>query len=281
MFLSSPRIAQWRRSLYIIIFEADTRYGRRFDLGLIIAILFSSLIVTLESVPAIRSGYSVVLNRIDWALTLIFSLEYLLRLFCSPRPTRYARSFFGVIDLLSILPQFIALLVPQSRFLTAIRILRLLRIFRILKLARYLTESQLLINALRASRRKITVFLLMVLMLVIVLGTLMYVIEGESNGFTSIPVSIYWAIVTLTTVGYGDIAPKTPLGQGLASIVMIMGYGIIAVPTGIVSAEMVRGGEPRPRSTTRLCPDCCSEGHDWDAVYCKHCGATLPPPALD
>ena len=220
MLWSLPNSSHWRRTLYIIIFEADTLRGKLFDLVLIGAILLSSLVVTLESVPSIRQTCAPVLHIIDWGLTLLFTLEYLLRLLCTPKPLNYARSFFGVIDLLAILPQFLALLLPQSRFLTAIRILRLLRIFRVLKLTRYLSVSSTLLDALRTSRRKITVFLLVVLMLSIVLGTLMYVIEGEENGFTSIPVSIYWAIVTLTTVGFGDITPKTPLGQGLASIVM-------------------------------------------------------------
>jgi len=281
MLWSLPNSSHWRRTLYIIIFEADTLRGKLFDLVLIGAILLSSLVVTLESVPSIRQTCAPVLHIIDWGLTLLFTLEYLLRLLCTPKPLNYARSFFGVIDLLAILPQFLALLLPQSRFLTAIRILRLLRIFRVLKLTRYLSVSSTLLDALRTSRRKITVFLLVVLMLSIVLGTLMYVIEGEENGFTSIPVSIYWAIVTLTTVGFGDITPKTPLGQGLASIVMIMGYGILAVPTGIVGTEIVRSTESRHRSATRLCPVCCTEGHDWDAVYCKFCSAALPPPARD
>jgi voltage-gated potassium channel len=282
MSSAHTRTRNWRRTLYIIIFEADTRHGKQFDLALIIAIVLSALIVTLESVPEIREQHAPLLHMLDWGFTILFTIEYGLRLACTPRPLNYARSFFGLIDLLAILPQFLALLLPQSRFLTAIRILRLLRFFRIFKLTRYLSVSQMLIDALRASRRKITVFLLVVLMLAVVLGAMMYVIEGEENGFTSIPVSIYWAIVTLTTVGFGDITPKTPLGQGLASIVMIMGYGIIAVPTGMVSSEIIMGQRAsNNRPSTRRCPQCCSEGHDWDAAYCKYCSDALPPPIRD
>jgi voltage-gated potassium channel len=277
-----PQLSTWRRTLYIIIFEADTKLGKQFDMALIIAILLSALVVTLESVPKIRDHHAPILHALDWGFTFLFAIEYGLRLLCTPRPLNYARSFFGLIDLLAILPQFLALLLPQSRFLTAIRILRLLRIFRIFKLARYLSVSQMLVDALRASRRKITVFLLVVLMLAVVLGTLMYVIEGEENGFTSIPVSIYWAIVTLTTVGFGDITPKTPLGQALASMVMIMGYGIIAVPTGMVSTDIVMSRHAAAhRASTRRCPGCCSEGHDRDARYCKYCSEALPPAAFD
>jgi len=278
--LQAPR-AGWRRKLYIIIFEADTALGQLFDSALLAAILLSALTVTLESVASIRNNYAVPLNLLDWTLTGLFSIEYLLRLLCAPKPLKYARSFFGVIDLLAILPQVISLFVPQSRFLSSVRILRLLRMFRIFKLTRYLSVAQELAQAMRASQRKIVVFLWVVLVLAVVLGTLMYVIEGEANGFTSIPVSIYWAIVTLTTVGFGDITPKTPLGQCLASIVMIMGYGIIAVPTGIVSASIARNSDPRQRSATRLCPHCFSEGHDWDARFCKFCSEPLPPPARD
>jgi voltage-gated potassium channel len=275
------RSTEWRHALYVIIFEADTTRGRLFDTVLLAAILVSSLAVTLESVPGIRNRYAELLHGLDWGITILFSIEYILRLLCVPRPRRYALSFYGIIDLLAILPQFIALALPQSRFLAAIRILRLLRIFRIFRLTRYLNVAHELNEAMAASRQKIVVFLSVVLVLAIVLGTLMYVIEGEENGFTSIPISIYWAIVTLTTVGFGDITPKTPLGQGLASIVMIMGYGIIAVPTGIVSAGIVSRIDARQRSGTRLCPHCFKEGHDWDAVFCKFCSGTLPAPNRD
>ncbi|PXX44657.1 ion transporter [Aquitalea magnusonii] len=275
-------LSGWRRKLYIIIFEADTRSGRLFDLALIVSIILSLLTVILESVASIRQQWGPQLKILDWLFTILFTLEYLLRLACVHKPLRYARSFFGVVDLLSILPLYLGLFIPESRFLADIRVLRLLRMFRILKLTRYMGEARELKRAMLASRRKIIVFLGTVVLLVIILGTLMYVIEGEANGFTSIPVGIYWAIVTLTTVGFGDITPKTPLGQALASLVMITGYGIIAVPTGIVTAEIARGASATPtdkQSATRLCPHCFSEGHDWDARFCKHCGGTLPRPA--
>ncbi|OWY38411.1 ion transporter [Xenophilus sp. AP218F] len=274
-------LSGWRRKLYIIIYEADTRVGRIFDLALIAAIIASVLCVMLESVPAIQKQWGAQLRVLDWFFTILFTVEYILRLVCVHKPLRYAKSFFGVIDLLAILPLYLGLFIPESRFLVDIRILRLLRMFRILKLSRHLGEARQLRRALLASSRKITVFLTTVIMLVIILGTLMYVIEGPEHGYTSIPTSIYWAIVTLTTVGFGDITPKTPLGQALASLVMITGYGIIAVPTGIVTAEIARGG-PRPgdnNSATRLCPHCFTEGHDWDARFCKHCGGQLPRPS--
>lgn len=275
-------LSGWRRKLYIIIFEADTRAGRLFDLTLIVTILLSLLTVVLESVASIRQHWATQLKIMDWCFTVLFTVEYLLRLVCIHKPWRYARSFFGVVDLLSVLPLYLGLFIPESRFLADIRVLRLLRMFRILKLTRYMGEAHELKRAMLASRRKIIVFLGTVIILVIILGTLMYVIEGEANGFTSIPVGIYWAIVTLTTVGFGDITPKTPLGQALASLVMITGYGIIAVPTGIVTAEIARAASSTStadRSATRLCPHCFSEGHDWDARFCKHCGGTLPRPA--
>lgn len=277
-------LSGWRRKLYIVIYEADTRAGRLFDMALIAAILASVACVMLESVSSIKQRYGALLTILDWTFTLLFTIEYALRLICVHKPMRYVKSFFGVIDLLSILPLYLGLFIPESRFLADVRILRLLRMFRILKLSRHLGEAAQLRRALLASRRKITVFLVTVILLVIVLGTLMYVIEGPEDGFTSIPVSIYWAIVTLTTVGFGDITPKTPLGQAVASLVMITGYGIIAVPTGIVSAEIARSApDPTPdnRSATRLCPHCFSEGHDWDARFCKHCGGQLPRPAKD
>jgi len=267
----------WRRKVYLIIFEADTRAGRAFDVALLIAVLLSMLTVMLESVASIRQAYGPLLGILDWCFTLLFTVEYLLRLICVHKPKRYATSFFGIIDLIAILPAYLALLVPEFRYLIDIRVLRLLRMFRIFKLTRYLGEADELMQAMRSSRRKISVFLLTVLMLVVVLGTLMYVIEGDTNGFTSIPTSIYWAIVTLTTVGFGDITPKTPLGQAVSSLVMIIGYGIIAVPTGIVTAELTQAHRNSKREhTTRLCPHCFTEGHDGDARYCKHCGGQLP-----
>ncbi|WP_114154966.1 ion transporter [Chromobacterium haemolyticum] len=274
----------WRRKLYIIIYEADTRPGRIFDLALIVAILLSVLTVILESVQSIQAAWGPQLKILDWCFTILFTIEYALRLICIHKPMRYVKSFFGVIDLMSVLPLYLGLLIPESRFLADIRILRLLRMFRILKLTRYIGEASELKRAMLASRRKITVFLVTVVLLVVILGTMMFVIEGPEHGYTSIPVSIYWAIVTLTTVGFGDITPKTPLGQALASVVMITGYGIIAVPTGIVTAEIARGSGAKTKtveavSGTRLCPHCFTEGHDWDARFCKHCGGQLPRPS--
>jgi voltage-gated potassium channel len=262
-----------RARLHEVIFEADTRAGRAFDVALIILILLSVLAVMLESVGSVRARYGAELYAAEWAFTILFTVEYALRLTAVRRPLRYAASFFGVVDLLAIVPTYLSLLVPGSHYLLVVRILRLLRVFRVLKLAEHLTEADVLMRALRASRRKISVFLLTVLTLVVVIGTLLYVIEGGENGFTSIPVSIYWAVVTLTTVGYGDISPKTPLGQTLAAVVMIIGYGIIAVPTGIVTVELAQAA--RQPVSTQSCPDCSAQGHDADARHCKYCGAKL------
>ncbi len=266
--------AGWRARLHEIIFEADTRAGRLFDFALIWLILLSVATVILESVRHVREQYGELLYALEWLFTLLFTVEYLLRLMSVRRPLRYATSFFGVVDLLAIIPTYVSIFVPGSQYLLVIRILRLLRIFRLLKLAEYLTEADTLRRALRASRRKISVFLSAVLLLVIIIGAMMYVIEGEEHGFTSIPVSIYWAIVTLTTVGYGDLSPRTPFGQLLASIVMVIGYGIIAVPTGIVSVELAQAARQQ-NVTTQSCPACGAEGHDVDASCCKYCGAKL------
>jgi voltage-gated potassium channel len=263
----------WRHRLHEVIFEADTPAGKAFDVALILAIVASVAAVMLDSVAGVRGAYGPFLLAVEWFFTLLFTVEYLLRLFSVRRPIRYATSFFGVVDLLSVVPTYLSLLVPGSRYLLVIRLLRVLRIFRIFKLAQYLGEIRHLSRALRASRRKITVFLATVLTLVVVLGSLMYVIEGEEHGFTSIPKGIYWAVVTLTTVGYGDISPQTNLGQSLAALVMILGYGIIAVPTGIVTVEFARAFEPEV--STQACPQCAAEGHDPDAVHCKFCGARL------
>jgi voltage-gated potassium channel len=268
-----PPSGGWRGGLHEVIYEAETPAGRAFDVALIGLILLSVLAVMLESVGSVRARYGAELHAAEWAFTLLFTLEYALRLVSVRRPLRYAASFFGVVDLLAIVPTYLSLLVPGSHYLLVIRILRLLRIFRILKLAEHLSEADVLMRALRASRRKISVFLLTVLTLVVIIGTLLYVIEGEENGFTSIPASIYWAVVTLTTVGYGDISPKTPAGQTLAAAVMIIGYGIIAVPTGIVTVEIAQAA--RKVVSTQACPSCGSEGHDADAVFCKYCSARL------
>lgn len=263
-----------REPLRKIIFEADTPAGKIFDVLLLWSIVISVLVVMLESVPHLRAEYSTILRTFEWSFTVLFTVEYLLRLAIMPRPLAYARSFFGVVDLLAILPSYLSLLVPGLQSLMVVRGLRLLRIFRVLKLARFLGEGRVLGRALYDSRYKITVFLVTVLTLVTLIGALMYLIEGEENGFDSVPRGMYWAIVTLTTVGYGDISPQTWLGQSFASLVMVLGYGIIAVPTGIVTAALTQSGVPR-LVDTRACPQCAGEGHDIDAKHCKYCGSEL------
>ena len=270
---SSPPKTNWRFVLHEVIFEADTPAGKAFDVLLIISILASVAAVMLDSMVAVQSQYGRLLYGIEWMFTLLFTVEYLLRLLSVGKPIKYAASFYGVIDLLAIIPTYLSLVLPGSQYLLVIRILRILRIFRILKLVQYLGEARLLVRALRASGRKIAVFLYTVLTLVVIFGSLIYVIEGGAHGFTSIPRSIYWAIVTLTTVGYGQVAPQTPVGQLLASIVMISGYAIIAVPTGIVTVEMSQAF--RAKVSTQACPECSAEGHDLDARHCKFCGAVL------
>lgn len=265
--------AAWRDRLHGVIFEAETPAGRAFDVLLIASILSSVAVVLLESVRSFNSRHGSVLSALDWLFTYLFTVEYVLRLVSVRRPLLYARSFLGLIDLFAILPAYLSLLVPGTGYLKVIRILRVLRVFRVFKLVQYVREAQALGAALRASRRKIVVFLTAVATIVTVFGCVMYIIEGEANGFTSIPRSMYWAVVTLTTVGYGDISPSTPLGQSLAAVIMVLGYAIIAVPTGIVTAEFVRG-VPRAVST-RACPSCGAEGHDEDALFCKRCGSAL------
>ena len=268
----------WRLTWYTIIFEADTAAGRRFDLLLLWAIVISLLVIMFDSIQSIRAEHQVMLNAAEWFFTIIFTLEYLARLACSPNPLRYAKSFLGVIDFVSILPSFIALFVPEAYVLLDVRILRLLRIFRILKLSGYVDEYQWLMLAVADSRRKIGVFLSIILTMVVILGTLLYVVEGAENGFTSVPTSIYWAISTVTTTGFGDIAPKTDIGRFITSIMMMFGWGILAVPTGIVSAEMIAQHAVRKtltESTTRTCHACMTEGHSADARHCIHCGAGL------
>jgi voltage-gated potassium channel len=274
---SAPPLGSRRRQLYHVIFESDTVAGRAFDAVLIALILVSVAAVSLETVAGLPPAVYGVLRAFEWGLTLVFTLEYVLRLVAVRRPVAYAASFYGVIDLLAILPTYVSLIFPGTQVLLVVRILRLLRVFRVLKLSRFLTEARQLGDALRASARKITVFLVTVSTLVVVIGTLMYVIEGAAHGFTSIPRSMYWAVVTLTTVGYGDISPKTPVGQTLASLVMILGYGIIAVPTGIVTAELTvgsRAGAAAP-GPQRPCPGCGASDHAADARFCRHCGAEL------
>jgi voltage-gated potassium channel len=264
-----------RLTLYTIIFEADTRAGRAFDVALMAAILVSVAVVVMDSVADLAGRYGKLFDIAEWAFTLLFTVEYLARLWCVRHPPRYARSFFGIIDLLAFLPSYLALLFPQAVAFQGVRALRLLRIFRIFKLGAYVAEYRALAQALRSSARKILIFLSVVLMAVLLLGSTMYVVEGPENGYTSIPTSVYWAIVTMTTVGYGDVTPHTDLGKLIASLMMLIGWGIIAVPTGIVTAEMTARRFAR-EPTTRTCHECLSEGHDPDAKFCKDCGARLP-----
>ena len=262
-----------RGRLHEIIFEADTPEGKLFDVLLILSIVISVILVMLDSVSFIRESYGMLLYIGEWLFTIFFSIEYVLRLFSVGRPLAYATSFYGIVDLLAVLPTYFSIFFPGTQYLLVIRILRVLRIFRVLKLVQYLSEARQLAHALRASSRKIIVFLFAVLTLVIIFGALMYMVEDNENGFTSIPQSIYWAIVTLTTVGYGDISPQTTIGQTIAAVIMIIGYGIIAVPTGIVTAELSR--KYKKDISTQACPECSAEGHDPDAKHCKYCGAGL------
>lgn len=269
------QLAPWQEKLREIIFEADTPTGRFFDLALMTCILLSVLAVLLESVATISQEFGPVLRGIEWLFTILFTVEYVLRLLSIRRPLAYATSFFGIVDLLAIIPTYVSLFVAGTQSLLVIRALRLLRVFRVLKLAHYVGEAQLLSRALWASLRKITIFLGVVLTLVLVLGASMYLIEGPENGFTNIPQAMYWAIVTLTTVGYGDIAPQTVLGKLLASTVMILGYAILAVPTGIVTVELAHAQGKKINVTTQCCRACSADGHDTDARFCKYCGAPL------
>ena len=268
----------WRLRWYRIIFESDTVAGRRFDQLLIAAIVLSVAVVMADSVAPLSARFGRVFDVLEWLFTVLFTLEYLARLACVRHPWRYARSFFGIIDLLALLPTYLALLFPEVYVLLDVRVLRLLRIFRVFKLTAYVAEYQALALALAASRRKILVFLSAVVMLVLILGTVMYVVEGPDNGFTSIPTSVYWAITTVTTVGFGDITPKTDLGRLVASFMMLLGWGTLAVPTGIVTAEMAAQRSGRLLVVkTRSCPQCHSEGHASSARFCADCGARLAP----
>lgn len=274
---STKKYAKWKHELHEIIYEADTPAGKLFDVVLLIAILVSVLAVMLESVVSIDLKYHRVLNITEWIITILFTLEYIARIVCIKKPRVYIFSFFGIIDLLSTLPKYLSLFIGGTHALAALRALRLLRVFRILKLVRFLGASRVLTKALKASRAKIFVFLFFIIILCSILGTIMYLVEGDSNsGFTSIPRSIYWAIVTLTTVGYGDIAPSTPLGQLIASVIMILGYGIIAIPTGIVSAEYVKSTEnDKIHTNTQACPNCNAINHIDNAEFCYECGSNL------
>lgn len=263
----------WRGKLHEVIYESHTPAGKAFDIALLICIVLSIVVVMLDSVPSLHRRYSHEFFMLEWGFTILFTLEYLLRLVSVRKPWLYAISFLGIIDLLAILPLYFSLIFVGTQSLLVVRSLRLLRIFRIFKLKHFLTEMQFLSNAMQASLKKIAVFMLVVLMLVIILGSIMYLVEGPENGYTSIPESIYWAIVTLTTVGYGDISPVTPLGRFIATLVMFIGYGIIAVPTGIVTSEMM--GMTKGEEHHDACPQCGREGHDRDAAFCKWCGGKL------
>ena len=268
----------WRLRLYTVIFEADTRAGQLFDLGLVVLILASVVVVVLDSIESINARHADLFHALEWAFTVLFSVEYLARLVCVRHPLRYARSVFGIIDLLAVLPTYLAVLVPGLHALIDVRVLRLLRLFRILKLAAYVAEFGALGRALAASRRKIMVFMAFVMLVVLVMGTLMYVVEGPANGYTSIPVGVYWAITTMTTVGFGDITPKTDLGRVIASVMMLIGWGTLAVPTGIVTAEMSARRHAVQASARRLCQQCGAGDHSPQAAFCQHCGTALSPP---
>lgn len=263
----------WQSKLHEVIFEADTLAGKTFDISLLILIILSILIVMLESVPNLAAKCGDIFYYLEWIFTIVFTFEYFARILTIKKPFKYIFSFYGVIDLLSIIPTYLGIFISGTNSLMVIRSLRLMRVFRILKLGKFLKESKVLVDSIKASRHKIFVFLLSILTIVIILGTVMYLIESEASGFTSIPRSIYWAIVTLTTVGYGDIAPSTALGQFIASIVMILGYAIIAVPTGVVTSELMKAD--RKEVSTKACKECSQDGHDDDAEYCKFCGSEL------
>ncbi len=276
----APLEDDWRHKLHEVIFEADTPAGKWFDIILLVMIVFSVIIVMLESVPGYQEDHGTMLVVLEWLFTAVFTVEYILRLLAVKRPSAYALSFFGIVDLLALLPTYLSIFVFGTQAFIVVRALRLLRVFRVLKLGNYLDESQIITKSLVASQRKISVFLFAVLMIVLIIGAIMYLIEGETNeGFSSIPLSVYWAIVTLTTVGFGDITPQTALGQFISAVVMIIGYAVIAVPTGIVSAEMVRqvdDGKGSQRGT-QSCRFCGEETHHSEAKFCQSCGHGLNP----
>ncbi len=280
----NKKLSPWKHKLHEIIYEADTPMGKLFDIILFILIIFSVILIMLESVKSIDARYHVILLTLEWIITILFTIEYIARIICIKKPKRYIFSFYGIIDFLSTIPLYLSYIFAGSQVLLAVRAFRLLRVFRILKLVRFLGEASHLKNALKASRAKITVFLFAILIASVMLGTLMYIVEGDEAGFTSIPTSIYWTIVTLTTVGYGDIAPITPQGQLIATIIMLLGYGIIAVPTGIVTSEFSKqsknkstkdSDETHVHVNTQVCPNCSKEGHRDDATHCFNCGSIL------
>lgn len=261
--------------LYTVIFGTETPAGRRFDIALIIAILLSMVVLLLDSISSFRAQYGPWLYGLEWGFTLLFTVEFGLRIWCAQSRMGYLRSFYGIIDLLAVLPTYLAIFMPGASFLLMVRLLRVLRVFRVLKLIRYMDEANTLMRSLYQSRRKILVFFSSLFILVTLFGSLLYVVEGPENGFTSIPTGIYWAIVTITTVGFGDITPQTWLGRGIAAVTMLMGYAIIAVPTGIITAEL--GREMRREYSRRHCPQCDCSGHERDAKFCNHCGGELEP----
>lgn len=269
-----PTMKPWQYRLHSIIFESDTFYGKLFDIALLACILLSVIVVMIDSVPSYHAKYAGTFYAIEWVFTILFTIEYILRLFCIRKPMAYALSWMGIIDLSAIIPTYVSLLVAGTQYLLVLRALRLLRIFRIFKLWHFLDEGRFLLEALAKSVRKISIFMLFIIIIVVILGSCMYLIEGASNGFNSIPQSIYWAIVTITTVGYGDVSPATPLGKLFSCILMLCGYGIIAVPTGIVTSQMMSEWRNKYVSD-RKCEQCGKVGHEKDAQYCKYCGSNL------
>ena len=265
-----------KHQLYVIIFGTHTKAGKIFDIALIIAIFTSLIVLVLSSIPSFDAKWREEFKLIEYGFTALFTIEYLTRLYCSPKPSAYAKSFYGVIDLVAILPTYLVILFPSASLVGVVRALRVMRIFRILKLVRYLQDSNLLLRSLLGARRKIIIFFSTVAILVTILGSFIYIIEGPENGFTSIPQSIYWAIVTITTVGYGDVVPQTTLGKGLAALTMLLGYSILAVPTGIITAELHQ--EMSAHRALVKCPNCSLAGHESDALFCKHCGSELADP---
>lgn len=267
-------LSKWQLQLHALIYGSDTKAGKIFDIILLVCILSSIVVVMLDSVQALKARYGPVFYAIEWFFTIIFTIEYIFRLICIKRPQKYVFSVLGMIDLLAIIPSYLSIVVSGAQSLLVLRALRLLRIFRIFRLVHFLSEMQFLSLAIKNSLRKISIFILVVLTSVVILGSIIYLVEGEEHGFTSIPQSVYWAIVTITTVGYGDIAPVTPLGQMIASFIMLLGYGIIAVPTGIITTEMAIAARSK-RQGNQACPNCSREGHDEDAKFCKFCGHGL------
>lgn len=275
LILKKRELRPWQKKLHEIIFGADTKSGKLFDVVLFYVIIASIILVMLESIKELDAKFHLLFKILEWIITILFTIEYVTRIITIKNPRKYVFSFYGIVDLLSTLPMYLSFIIAGSHSLVALRALRLLRVFRILKLARYMGESTNFVIALKESRAKIAVFLSFVVILCVILGTIMYLIESPETGFTSIPRSVYWAIVTLTTVGYGDIAPATPLGQLIASAIMILGYGIIAIPTGIVSAQMVKTNKATLFTEVESCPNCLYDNHTLDAEYCSKCGHKL------